>query len=118
MGPSLGACAPKLVVSSLVALNKAPNNLMIASNPPVMWLQSPSLWTGPSVISNFDPPVSLLVASVKSLNSLRVSNEATGSSMRPNGHNPYFSIRLSAFLLQRTIYLAPKDFSREGGRWQ
>ena len=53
-----------------------------------MSLQYPSLGTGPSSISEVDPSVSSLLASLKPLNHPLVSNETTDSSVGPNGLKP------------------------------
>ena len=57
-----------------------------------MWLHSPSLWTSLSFNSKIGPSVSLLSAPPEPLNHPLVSNEATGSSVGPNGQKPFFFV--------------------------
>ena len=80
-----GVCASELMASSPETLKGAPNKPVIAASPPVIWFQSPSPWIGPSLNSKVELPVFLLVAPSKPLNNPLVSNEATASSVGPDG---------------------------------
>ena len=104
-----GVCAPELMAFSLEALKVAPKTPMVAASPPVIWFQSPSPWTGPSLISKVELPVLSLVAPSKPLNNPLVSNEATASPVGPDGQKLWFFMAppWSALILQRTICLAP-----------
>ena len=84
------------MASSLETLKGAPNKVMVAARPPVIWFQSPSPWIRPSLISKVELPVFLLVAPSKPLNNLLVSNEATASPVGPDGQKlcPFYGSSL------------------------
>ena len=78
------------MTSSLETLKGAPNKPMVAARPPVVRLQSPSPWVGPSLTSKVELPVLSLVAPSKPLNNPLVSNAATALPVGPDGQKLCF----------------------------